>query len=121
MKKLVVMAAAAALLSGISFANAQTAAGTAKMNGDKTQMNAGTNAAFCLDMQGTKKCTFASMADCQKEAKTNGTCAANPQKGMTTGSGSAMDASKMGQEKSNPGATKPASSTENKGMQNKGN
>ncbi|MBV9558278.1 MAG: hypothetical protein JO254_14515 [Pseudolabrys sp.] len=121
MKKLVVMAAAAALLSGISFANAQTAAGTAKMNGDKTQMNAGTNAAFCLDVQGSKKCTFASMADCQKEAKANGTCAPNANKGMTSGSGSAMGASPMGQEKSNPGVTKPANSTENKGAAGKGN
>ncbi len=121
MKKLVVMAAAAALLSGISFANAQTAAGTAKMNGDKMEKNAGTNAAFCLDVQGSQKCTFASIADCQKEAKGNGTCSPNTKQGMTTGSGSAMGASKMGQEKSNPGSTMPASSDMNKGAAGKGN
>jgi hypothetical protein len=82
MKKFIVLAATAALLSGVSFANAQTA--TPKV--DKTQMNADTNAAFCLDIGGTKSCKYTTLANCQKDAKSNGTCMPNAKAG-TTGSG----------------------------------
>ncbi|MBV8792297.1 MAG: hypothetical protein JO205_00125 [Pseudolabrys sp.] len=85
MKKFVVMAAAAALLSGISFAHAQS---SMSPTSDKTQSKSTTNGAFCLDVQGTKKCTFATLADCQKEVSSSGgSCAPNAAKGATTGSG----------------------------------
>ena len=82
MKKFIVLAAAAALLSGVSFANAQTTTPSVA----KTQMNAKTNASFCLDVGGTKSCKYTTLADCQKDAKSNGTCLPNA-KASTTGSG----------------------------------
>jgi hypothetical protein len=74
MKSLTTLAAAAALIAGMSFANAQTAQG---MQAAKPGM-AGTGQ-FCMTTKsGPKNCTFASLKDCEAKAKgMKGACAAN--------------------------------------------
>ena len=84
MKTLTTFAAVAALVAGVAVANAQSNMGAS------TNMPASSTsgtAAWCLQDSGSGtslSCKFASQADCQKEAKTKGTCIEN--KG-TTGSG----------------------------------
>jgi len=74
MKTLTTFAAAAALIAGMSFANAQTPQGT---QAAKPGM-AGTGQ-FCMTTKdGPKNCTFASLKDCEAKAKgMKGACAAN--------------------------------------------
>ena len=84
MKALMTLAAAAALLTGIAAANAQS-----NMQGGSTNLTA-TGSAWCLQDKaaGTNlNCKFASQADCQKEAKAQGSCVQYPKPGSTTGSG----------------------------------
>lgn len=92
MKTLTALTTVAALAAGISIA---TAAGT--MNGkpaSSTDLTA-TGKAFCSTSKATSatNCNFATMADCEKVAKPEGTCIPNP-KAATTGSGMNSDMTK---------------------------
>jgi|SwirhisoilCB2_FD_contig_123_116953_length_303_multi_13_in_0_out_0_1 hypothetical protein len=81
MKTLTTLAATAALIAGMSFANAQTPQGT---QAAKPGM-AGTGQ-FCMSTKdGPKNCTFASLKDCEAKAKgMKGTCAANTSNAANT-------------------------------------
>jgi len=89
MKSLTTLTAIAALVAGVSFAQAQM--GSSSSSG----MNSGTaapqqigSAAFCVttSASGGLNCKYASMAACEKDAKPqNQTCSPNPKK-STTGS-----------------------------------
>jgi hypothetical protein len=82
MKTLTTLAAVAALVAGVSIANA---AGVENhtLKGQET-----TNAAFCSQTNGgAMNCKFASKEACEKVAQPEGaTCVQNPERG-TTGSG----------------------------------
>ena len=83
MKALMTLAAAAALLTGVAAANAQSTAPSTNM--------AASGSAWCLQDAGSTtamSCKFASKEACQKEAKPQGQCIQNPKPGSTTGSGS---------------------------------
>ena len=82
MKTLTTVAAVAALLAGLSIANAQNTMGPAAAN----PAAAGTGK-FCLTTKnGPKNCSYATLASCQTAAKgMKGTCAVNTQD-ATTGS-----------------------------------
>ena len=83
MKKLLVIAAAAALLSGVSFAHAQSTMSPSTTTG------AASSGKFCSQAKDSNElnCKFASMAACQREAKAAGdNCIPNPN-ASTTGSG----------------------------------
>lgn len=82
MKTLTTVAAVAALLAGLSIANAANTTGPAAGN----PATAGTGK-FCMTTKsGPKNCSYATMASCQTAAKgMKGTCAANTQD-ATTGS-----------------------------------
>ena len=85
MKALMTLAAAAALLTGVVAANAQSA------QSNSTNMAASGGSAWCLQDAGSStsmNCKFASKDACQKEAKPQGQCIQNPKPGSTTGSGS---------------------------------
>ena len=85
MKTLTTLAAAAALLTGIAAANAQSS-----MQSGSTNMTASGSSAWCLQDAGSTSsmnCKFASKDACQKEAKPQGQCIQNPKPGSTTGSG----------------------------------
>jgi hypothetical protein len=82
MKTLTSLTAVAAIIAGISVAQAQ---GT--MGSPSGAQTAG-NAAFCINMSGGGglNCKYASMAACEKDAKPqNLSCSPNPNK-STTGS-----------------------------------
>lgn len=83
MKTLTTVAAVAALIAGVSIANAQNTTGPAAAN----PATAGTGK-FCMTTKsGPKNCSFATMASCQTAAKgMNGTCEVNTQDAATTGS-----------------------------------
>jgi hypothetical protein len=83
MKTLTTVAAVAALIAGMSIANAQNTKGPAAANPG----TAGTGK-FCMTTtSGPKNCTFASLQECQAAAKgMKGTCAANTENAATTGS-----------------------------------
>lgn len=86
MKGLMTFAAAAALLTGIAAANAQSS-----IQSNSTNMAASGSSAWCLQDAGpatAMNCKFASKEACQKEAKPQGQCIQNPKAGSTTGSGS---------------------------------
>lgn len=89
MKSVTTLAALAALLAGISFAQAQGSMGNSSSSGSRMQapQTIG-NAAFCINTSasGSLNCKYASMAACEKDAKPqNLNCSPNPKKG-TTGS-----------------------------------
>jgi hypothetical protein len=81
MKKLLAITAVAAMAAGISIAGAQTT-----MNKDQAGSPRGKGSgAFCLTgSAGTSNCTFASIAECQKMAKSGQKCTPN-QNNATTG------------------------------------
>jgi hypothetical protein len=84
MKKLMTLAATAALLSGVSLASAQSnmngnLAGNAKASGE--------NGSFCANINGSQTCKWTTMAACQKEAGPNGECFPAGSQSSTTGSG----------------------------------
>ena len=92
MKTLTTFTAIAALIAGISVAQAQ---GTMGKSGSSSTSGSGMqaprttgNGAFCIATSpgGPLNCKYASMAACEKDAKAqNLNCSANPKKG-TTGS-----------------------------------
>lgn len=75
MKHIVTFAAAAALLAGVSIANAQTTkSGTMTKSGASA-----TNAQYCLDRDGSKNCKYPTLAACQKDVGgSGGKCDKNP-------------------------------------------
>ena len=92
MKTLTTLTAVAALIAGISFAAAQTsttpksgAMGSGSSMG--AQQQATGSGKFCLESApgGALNCKYASLADCQKDAKSGLKCSPNPNSG-TTGS-----------------------------------
>ena len=82
MKMLTTVAAVAALLAGLSIANAQNS--TAPAAGNPAAAGTGK---FCMTTNsGPKNCSFASLQECQTKAKgMKGTCAANTDNANTTG------------------------------------
>ncbi len=85
MKTLTTLAAAAALIAGISIGSAQTSS----MDKSGTMGSSATHATgsgkFCINgPAGALNCKYASMAACQKAATGSETCKANPS--STTGS-----------------------------------
>jgi hypothetical protein len=85
MKTLTTLTAMAALVAGISFAQAQ---GTMGQTGSGMQPQATGTGAFCIAAStgGALNCKYASLAACEKDAKPqNLNCSPNPKKG-TTGS-----------------------------------
>ena len=94
MKTLTTLTAAAALIAGLSLANA---ADSSSMNKDKT-MGAGSmnkqvqvigTSKYCVKTKsGTLNCTYASLSACRSDAK-GAACTANPHTG-TTGAGGTM-------------------------------
>ena len=85
MKTLTTLTAVAALVAGISFAQAQ---GTMGQTGSGSGMQATGTGAFCIatSPSGPLNCKYASLAACEKDAKPqNLNCSPNPKKG-TTGS-----------------------------------
>jgi len=87
MKTLTTLSIAAALLAGISFANAQgTGMGQSSMSGSGPQTIG--SSPFCIktSASGALNCKYASMAACEKDAKAQSlNCSANPNR-ATTGS-----------------------------------
>ena len=81
MKSIVTLAATAALIAGVSLANAQGTMGTQK-NG-ATNAASGNNAAYCLDARGAKNCKYPTLAACQKDASSGGNCIKNPASAST--------------------------------------
>jgi hypothetical protein len=88
MKTLTTLTAVAALVAGVSIAQAQGTMGqTGSSSGMQTPQATG-NAAFCITTSpgGALNCKYASMAACEKDAKPqNLNCSPNPKK-STTGS-----------------------------------
>ncbi len=88
MKGLVTLTAAAALLAGITVAQAQMRSGQSGGTPQAGESGMSQNGKFCSKgASGTQMdCRFATMAACEKEAKAkNETCVPNSQRG-TTGS-----------------------------------
>jgi hypothetical protein len=96
MKTLTTLTAIAALVAGLSIANAQTAtpksgANSGAMGSSSTSSNMGQQAAtgsgkFCIETSagGSLNCKYANLAACQKDAKAqNLNCAPNPNSGTT--------------------------------------
>ena len=88
MKTLTTFTAVAALIAGVSIAQAQGTMGkTGSSPGGMAPQTTG-NAAFCIATSpgGPLNCKYASLAACEKDAKPqNLNCSPNPKKG-TTGS-----------------------------------
>ena len=91
MKTLTTLTAVAALIAGISLAAAQTstapksgAMGSSSTMGAQQATGSGK---FCIEGApgGALNCKYASLADCQKDAKSGQKCSPNPNSG-TTGS-----------------------------------
>ena len=88
MKSVTTLVAMAALMAGISFAQAQGSMGNSSSNGSMQAPQTIGNAAFCINTSasGSLNCKYASMAACEKDAKPqNLNCSPNPKK-STTGS-----------------------------------
>ena len=89
MKTLTMFTAVAALVAGISFAQAQGTMGkTGASSGGMQAPQTTGNAAFCIATSpgGALNCKYASRAACEKDAKAqNLNCSPNPKK-STTGS-----------------------------------
>ena len=89
MKTLTTLTAVAALVAGISVAQAQGTMGkTGSSNSGMQAPRTTGNAAFCIATSpgGALNCKYASMAACEKDAKPqNLNCSPNPKK-STTGS-----------------------------------
>ena len=87
MKILTTVTAIAALVAGVSFAQAQGTMGSPSSGGSMQKSQTTGNAAFCISSSsGSLNCKYASMAACEKDAKAqNLNCSPNPNKG-TTGS-----------------------------------
>jgi hypothetical protein len=86
MKQLTTLPAVAAVIAGISVAQAQGTMGSPSGSMQKAQTVG--NSAFCINMSGGGglNCKYASMAACEKDAKPqNLSCSPNPNK-STTGS-----------------------------------
>ena len=80
MKKLLAITAIAAMAAGISIASAQTTMSKDQMGSPRGKGSG----AFCLTgTSGTSNCTFASIAACQKMAKSGEKCAPNPNSATT--------------------------------------
>jgi hypothetical protein len=77
MKHIVTLAAAAALMAGVSIANAQ---GTSSKTGTMSKSGASaTNGQYCLDLNGAKNCKYPTLAACQKDVGGGGgKCDKNP-------------------------------------------
>ena len=90
MKALATLTAVAALVAGVSMANA---AGMQKHTLTGSSSN---NAQFCLKTDsGALNCKFASMDACRKVAGSEGAiCITNPKSSSTTGSGMSSDSYK---------------------------
>lgn len=75
MKHIVTFAAAAALMAGVSIANAQTTkSGTMTKSGASAD-----NGQYCLDRNGSKNCKYPTLAACQKDVGgSGGKCDKNP-------------------------------------------
>jgi hypothetical protein len=76
MKHIVTLAAAAALMAGVSIAHAQgtSTSGTMSKSGASA-----TNSQYCLDLNGAKNCKYPTLAACQKDAAGGGgKCDKNP-------------------------------------------
>jgi hypothetical protein len=92
MKTLTTLTAVAALIAGISFANAQATAPKPGATGNSAmglskRVATGTGK-YCIETSpgGALNCKYASLAACQKDAKANNrACSPNPNPG-TTGS-----------------------------------
>jgi hypothetical protein len=88
MKTLTTLTAVAALVAGISVAQAQGTMGSPPAGGAMQKSQTVGNSPFCINMSasGGLNCKYASMAACEKDAKPqNLNCSPNPNKG-TTGS-----------------------------------
>ncbi len=89
MKTLTTLAAVAALVAGVSFAQAQGTMGSPSSGSSMMQKSQTIgNAAFCINTSATGglNCKYASMAACEKDAKLQKlNCSPNPNK-STTGS-----------------------------------
>ncbi|HEX5507649.1 MAG TPA: hypothetical protein VFX37_04020 [Pseudolabrys sp.] len=90
MKAVTTLIAAAALVAGISVANAQSSMSKGSMGSSSSmQKNATGSGKFCLQPSGsssTMNCKYQTMASCQQAAKSaKGSCVANPN-ASTTGS-----------------------------------
>ena len=86
MKTLTIFTAIAALIAGVSFAQAQMGSPPSGSTMPKSQTVG--NSPFCINMSasGGLNCKYASMAACEKDAKQqNLNCSPNPNK-STTGS-----------------------------------
>ena len=88
MKMLTTLTAVAALIAGISFAQAQGTMGSPSSGGSMQKQQTIGNSPFCINTSasGALNCKYASMAACEKDAKPqNLNCSPNPKK-STTGS-----------------------------------
>jgi hypothetical protein len=88
MKTLTTLTAVAALVAGVSFAQAQGTMSPPPAGGTMQKSQTIGNSPFCINMSagGGLNCKYASMAACEKDAKAqNLNCSPNPNKG-TTGS-----------------------------------
>jgi hypothetical protein len=88
MKTLTTLAAVAALVVGVSFAQAQGTMGSPPSGSSMQKSQTIGNAAFCINTSATGglNCKYASLAACEKDAKPqNLNCSPNPNK-STTGS-----------------------------------
>ena len=88
MKTLTTLTAVAALIAGISIAQAQGTMGQTGSSSGSMQPQTTGNAAFCIATSpgGPINCKYASLAACEKDAKPqNLNCSPNPKK-STTGS-----------------------------------
>jgi hypothetical protein len=93
MKTFTALTAVAALIASVSIAGA---AGTMNGKSGSTNQNlTATGKAFCNTSKTLSQmdCNYATMADCEKVAKAEGTCVPNP-KAATTGSGMNSDMKK---------------------------
>ena len=88
MKTLTTLTAVAALIAGISFAQAQGSMGSPPSGSGMQRSQTVGNSPFCINISGSGglNCKYASMAACEKDAKPqNLNCSPNPNK-ATTGS-----------------------------------
>ena len=92
MKTLTTLTAIAALVAGLSIANAQTttpksgAMGSSSTSSSMGQQAATGSGKFCIETSagGSLNCKYANLAACQKDAKAqNLNCAPNPNSGTT--------------------------------------
>jgi hypothetical protein len=84
MKTLTTLAAAAALIAGMSIAAAQNTNMNAPKTGDQAT-TAGTGEYCIKGANGAQNCSFADLASCQKAAAGKGSCEPNTKSSATTG------------------------------------